>query len=247
MKIVLSAFIVGLILPVAVMAEEKAAFNPDFEYSIFPLQDQVRYYGKQIPFAKIDCGNMKAVGIYNLRTEEGEILYDCVGYDNADCGNECFHDGIRFGSYAPAVDCPGNLSMQNVHDEDGDIYQQEICQKDDGLIVWQRLPYQNYVFNNDNQLVFLRDATSFTSYRNHRRQQIIIHAPDELMFWNKDIQDEFFHVKYERDESGRIISEIHFNKDGFPYSIYNAEYQGEKCVRIIKTDDYRKTQEYEFE
>lgn len=219
-------------------------FNPFFGQSLFPLQDQTRFYNKSFEIRENKCNADGMFAIYNIRNSEAnELQYDCVGWVNSACGPECFDDGVFFGSYRPQYACVGELKEIWGGTEDNPVLEQMVCYDEKDKVIWQRERDDNYVFDNTGRLMFFQNKTDFIQYMNSRVEEKYIYDTDEYMYYSPAHLDDYFHVKYERDGNGRIIKEFHFNQDGFPYYIFVADYEGNKCKQITKYDGYKGTTE----
>lgn len=248
MKILRLALFISIIPFLSLNAKEKAEYNYELNKSIFPLQDQVRFYGKNMGLYNNECLNDKSVfAIYNLQEQKNKINFECIGYDNAECGAECFHDGIYIGKYHPEVECSETL-IEEGYDNGKDFKLDKlICKNKLGKIIWQRNLHDKYVFNYVGNLIYLHNPTTSISYKNNTIRRKIVHDKNETYLYDADNPRDFFHVKYERDDADNIIREFHYNQNGFPYHIYEAEYVNDKCLSITKIDGYSgKREVYEF-
>lgn len=248
MKVLRFALFISMIPFFCLEAKEKAIYNYAMNKSIFPLQDQVRFYGRNIEFDEDNCMKRKnVIAIYNLQERQNKISFECIGYDNAECGAECFHDGIYIGKYRPEIECSENLIEEGYGE--GKDFQLEnlICKNKLGEIIWQRNIHDKYVFNYIGNLIYLQNPTTTISYKNNKIRRKIVHDKNETYLYDADNPRDFFHVKYERDDADNIIREFHYNQNGFPYHIYEAEYVNDKCLSITKIDGYSgKREVYEF-
>ncbi len=208
--------------------------------SIFPLQDQIRFWGKDVNISQNQCNADGMFAIYNLRTNgTKELDYDCVGYVHSACGPECFEDGAFFGYHQPEFTCVGGKIEEIFSEgEDVDTLEKQVCLDEKNKVLWQRERDDNYVFDYMNRLMYFQNRNMFISYFNNKVDKEFIYDKDEYKYYDVNKKEDFFHVKYERDSKGRIIKEFHFNHDKFPYYIFAAEYDGDKCVQITKYDGY---------
>lgn len=231
------------------LSANAAKFNAELQKSIFPLQDQVRFYNREVKLAKGLCDEVEgAFAIYNLQNEKNQIKYECVGEYHATCGDKCLGGDVFFGKYTPELPCAGEVFEEGQEKEDVFITERETCRDIKNRIVWERNRNDRFGFDHLGYLFFFKTDTSTTSYRSKKIQRKLVRAENEYMMYDNDAPQDFFHVKYERDDKGNIVRETHFNKDDFPYMIYEAEYQNNRCVKITQTDAVKnKSSVYEFE
>lgn len=228
---------------------EGEKYDKDINQSIFPLQDQVRFWGKKVNLSQNECNAEGMFAIYNLRlNEKNNLDYDCVGYVHSACGPECFEDGAFFGNYQPEFICVGGKIEQIFSENDGvNTLEKQVCVDDKGKQIWQRMRGDNYVFDYMNRLMYFQNRNMFISYFNNKVDKEFIYDENEYKYYDSKKPEDFFHVKYERDNRGRIVKEFHFNKDEFPYYIFVAEYDDEGCKKITKYDGYKGSEEiYKF-
>lgn len=246
MKLLQLITIFSLFPFISAYANEKPFFNPIFNRSLFPLQEQVLNYGKNIDFKDTSCKSEGMIGIFRIKNIKNQIQYECAGYTNAECGQECFNDNIYLGEYYPDIYCEGEL-FDEVDKSSGEtILKRQVCENSDGNIIWERDADDNIIFDNIGRLRFVKDGNSFSTYKQNKLKRFISYTKNELKFFDVEIPDDYIHVKYEYDNRGRIIREIHFNKDRFPYVIYETKYDMKGNV-ITKIDGYtNKRTEYLF-
>lgn len=220
-------------------------FNSFFNQSLFPLQDQTRFYSKTFEIRENKCNADGTFAIYNIRNKNSDTLeYDCVGRVNAACGPECFDDGVFFGNHIPQYMCIGSVSDEFNEEK---TLTKKVCWDNKHNMLWERNINDNYVFDNTGRLQFFQNNTTFVQYLNSKLKEKYVYDENEYMYFSAENPNEFFHVQYERDANGRVIKEFHFNHEGFPYYIFVANYQDGKCTKIIKYDGYKGTSEiYEF-
>lgn len=232
--------------PVVFEGEEYKKF---IDQSIFPLHDQIRFWGKNVKISENQCNADGMFAIYNLRANDTEELdYDCVGYVNASCGPECFDDGVFFGNHEPEFVCIGGI-VEDVINQKDDVneLEKQVCIDEKGKVLWQRERGDNYIFDYMNRLLYFQNRNMFISYMSEKVDKEFVYDENEYKYYNVQAPEDFFHVKYERDSKGRIVKEFHFNQDMFPYYIYVAEYDNNKCTQITKYDGYNGTGEiYKF-
>lgn len=236
--------------PFAVSAQNsKAPYQEFLEHSIFPLQDQVRFYGKNVSAPDSGCHTDTGVnGIYNLTEENGVLSFSCLGTYNATCGSGCFHDGMYLGNYRPEIECAGEIASIGTGEEDSFILEKQICKDEKGETIWERSAGDEYVFDRYDNLIFYKEKHSTAHFRNNTLQHRLYVTSDEIEYYNLNELDTYFHVTYKLNDNGRVIRETHLNRKGFPYFIYDAEYSGNKCTRITRTDVFNhKTKTFEFE
>jgi len=230
---------------------EGEEYNKTLEQSIFPLQDQIRFWGKKADLSQNQCNGGGMFAVYNLRLNEADELdYDCVGYVHAACGLKCFEDGVFFGTYQPEFACEGGKVEQifsDSEDDDVETLKKQVCVDEKGKVLWQRKRNDNYVFDYKNQLMYFQSRNMFISYFNNKVDKEFIYDMNEYKYYDSKRSEDFFHVRYERDANKKIVKEFHFNKDEFPYYIYVAEYGDKGCKKITKYDGYNGTVEiYKF-
>jgi len=249
MKKLYSALLFCLIPAVCFAQTPKAHYQEFLEKSIFPLQDQTRYFGKSISAPESGCHTESGVtGIYNLRENNGILEFDCFGNYNVSCGAACFHDGAFLGKYVPEIECAGEVD--NIGSTDGEdfVLEKQTCKDNRGRLIWERGLNDDYVFDTLGNLIFYKDKNSTSFFRGNSLQRRLYASENEIEYYDKDDLKAFFHVIYELNANGRIIRETHLNKDGYPYYIYNAEYINNKCTKITRTDTYNhKVETFEFE
>lgn len=238
------------LIPFAVSAQTgKAPYQEFLERSIFPLQDQIRFYGKTVSAPDSGCQtNAGVTGIYNLNEENGVLSFNCFGTHNAACGSACFHDGAYLGSYIPETECTGEIENLGTGEDNSFVLEKQICKDAKGKTVWERSAGDEYVFDRYGNLIFYKEKYGTAYFRNNTLQRRLYAAPEEIEYYDRADPDAFFHVTYKLNDNGRVIRETHLNRKGFPYYIYEAEYSGGKCVKITRTDSYNhKTETFEFE
>ena len=246
MKLLQIITIFSLFPFISVYANEKAFFNPIFNRSLFPLQEQVLHYGKNIELKDTFCKSEGMIGIFRIKNIKGQIQYECAGYTNTECGLECFNDNIYLGEYYPDIYCEGELFDEIDKSSGTTILKRQVCENSDGNIIWERNANDELVFDNTGRLRFVRDEKSFSTYRQNKLKRFISYNNDELIFYDAEIPDDYIHVKYQYDKRGRVIRETHFNKERFPYVIYEAKYDV-RGNTIFKIDGYtNKKTEYLF-
>ncbi len=226
---------------------EKADFKDFLQQSLSPLQDQVRFYNHNVKLAKNGCDDKNFLRIYNLVEHKGKINYECVGNYGNLCQDKCLGGGIYIGNYTPEIPCNGEKFFAGTEKENSFTVTKEICQDSKKQKLWERTPTDAYVFDYMGRLLFLSSDNVTMTFRNNRLQRKIMYSADETMLYDAENTEAYLHIRYERAENGNLLKEIHFNRDGFPYSIYEAEYQNGRCVKISKTDGFSGNKEvYEF-
>lgn len=227
-------------------ADEKAFFNPIFNRSLFPLQEQVLHYGKNIEFKDTFCKSEGMIGVFRIKNVKGQIQYECAGYTNAECGLECFNDNVYLGEYYPDIYCEGELFDEVDKSSGTTVLKRQVCENSVGNVIWERNSDDKIVFDNIGRLRFVKDEKSFGTYRQNKLKRFISYSKDELIFYDAEIPDDYIHVKYQYDNRGRVTKEMHFNKERFPYVIYEAQYNVKGNI-ITKIDGYtNKRTEYLF-
>lgn len=238
--------VLSLLPLVGVQAGEPAQYQSFFNNSLFPLQDQVRFFNREFEIPQNKCAQDGAWAIFNLQENDGKLDYECAGFHNDSCGSGCFAGEIYLGQYKPEIPCDGQLIEDGHKEIEGEgtselrvffVLEKQSCLDAKGKIIWQRNIGDKYVYNKDGNLIFYQGENSAISYKQHAVLREIIMTPDEIKLYDRDNPQDWIHVKYERDDQERIIRETHFNRDNFPYSMYEAVYSDDG-VSINKIDGY---------
>lgn len=222
--------------------EEKAEiiqYNPELEKSVFPLQDQIRFRGEDVKLDLSRCGTEDEIrAVYNLQQEEENIVFKCISRYNSSCFPSCFNGGFAFDRFEPRPDCDGQLQHTLHVEDDIEVLDEEQCLDKHENLIWKRELSDNIVFDNQKHIIFYRDGDSVKLFKDKIITRHLVYSQNEFLFDDYSEAEAFFHVKYVRDSKGNVIRETHYNRSGFPYMIYEAEYAGGKCQKIIKINPY---------
>lgn len=240
MRIFSLALFLSVLSASAVNAAEK--YNPALDRSVFPLQDQTRFYGRKITPDLSQCqGEDEPVAFFNLQENDGKLNFECATHYNSHCRPSCFGGGYAFGDSVPAPACEQETIKDRHFEGETLVLDKETCPDKHGKTLWSRNNHENIVFDSQRRILFYRDNESYILFRDKIMVRRLLFRKDEFLLDEYLKPENYFHVKYIRDKAGNIVREAHYNREGFPYMVYFAEYDNNKCKKIEKFDVYNGT------
>ena len=231
----------------AANAAEK--YNKALDRSVFPLQDQTRFYGRKVTPDLAQCtGEDEAIAFFNLQENNGKLTFECATHYNSHCVPSCFGGGYAFGNSVPAPSCEQKVIKDRHFEGETLVLDKETCPDKHGKTIWSRTNNENVLFDNQRRILFYRDNESYILFKDKIMVRRLLFRKDEFMLDEYLKPENYFHVKYLRDRNGNIVRETHYNREGFPYMVYFAKYYNNKCKSIEKLDIYNGTKtDYLFE